>query len=140
MNLSEVVKITKVHAAEGAAAATHYSDIVDMADWDGVIFLASIGTAATNNGVKAQQDTDSAGATMADLEGTSILSDGTQTDFVLDIYRPSERYVRLAVLRGVSSTIESMWAIQYRGRKMPVDNETTAQAAEMHASPAEGTA
>jgi hypothetical protein len=140
MNLSSQVKVTKVHATEGAAAATHYSDIVDMANWDGVVFLASIGTAAADNGVNAQQDTDAAGGTMADLEGTKILSDATQTDFVLDLYRPKERYVRLAVLRCTSTTIEAVWAIQYRGRSMPVDNDTTAQAAEVHASPAEGTA
>lgn len=140
MNLSQNVLITKVHAAEGAAASTHYSDVVDMANWDGVVFLVSIGTAAANNGVKAQQDTDSAMGTVADLEGTQILSDGTQTEFVLDIYKPRDRYVRCAVLRGTSTTIEAIWAIQYKGSKMPTDNNTATQAAEVHASPAEGTA
>jgi len=140
MNEKQNVKITKVHAYESAAGSTHYSDILDMAGFEGVVFVASIGTAAANNGVNAQQDTDAAGGTMADLEGTKILSDATQTDFVLDIYRPTERYVRLAVLRGTSTTIEAVWAIQYGAHKMPTDNDTAAQASEVHASPAEGTA
>ena len=141
MNLSQNVKITKVHAYEGAAGSDHYSDILDMAGWDGVVFLASIGTAAANNGVNAEQDTDSAfGTDPQDLEGTKILSDATQTDFVLDIYRPTERYVRLQIIRGTSTTIEAVWAIQYQGRYMPVENDTAAQAHEVHASPAEGTA
>ncbi len=139
-NLSQNVKVTKVHAYEGAAGSDHNTDILDMASWDGVMWIGSIGTAAANNGIKAQQDTDVAGGTMADLEGTKILSDATQTDFVLDLYRPTERYVRAVIIRGTSTTIESVWAIQYRGRKAPVENDTTAQAHEVHASPAEGTA
>ena len=140
MNMKQNVKVTKVHAYESTAGADHYSDIVDMANFEGVVFLASIGTAAANNGVKAQQDTDAAGGTMADLEGTKILSDATQVDFVLDVYRPRERYVRCAVIRGTSTTIEAVWAIQYGAHAMPTDNDTTTQASEVHASPAEGTA
>jgi hypothetical protein len=134
-------KITKVHAAEGAAAADHYSDVVDMAGWDGAVFLVSIGSAASNNGANLEQDTASGfGTDPQDLEGTKILSDGTQTDFVLEVYRPTDRYVRCQVIRGTSTTIEAIWCIQYRGRKMPVDNNGTYQAAEVHASPDEGTA
>lgn len=140
MNLSKNVKVTKVKAYQAANTTTITSDEVDMANWDGVVFLASIGTAAANNGVKAQQDTVTGMGSAADLEGTSILSDATQTDFVLDIYRPREQFVRCAVVRGTSTTIESVWAIQYRGRKSPVDNDGTYQATETHASPAEGTA
>ena len=139
-NLSQNVKITKVHAYEGAAGSTHYSDILDMAGFEGVVFLASIGTAAANNGVAVQQDTDVLGGTMADLEGSKILSDATQTDFVTELIKPTERYVRLSVLRGTSTTIEAMWAIQYGPRKAPVENDTTTQAHEVHASPDEGTA
>lgn len=140
MNLSTDVKVTKVHAYESTAAATHYSDILDMSGYEGVVFIASMGSAAADIGVNAQQDTDPAGGTMADLAGTKILSDATQKNFVLDLYRPTERYVRLAVLRGTTSTIEAIWAIQYGPRLKPVDNTTAAQATEVHASPAEGTA
>lgn len=140
MNLSKNVKITKVKATQAANTTTINSDAVDMQGWDGVTFLASIGTAAVDNGVKAQQDTASGMGSAADLANTKILSDGVQTDFVLDIYKPQERYVRCAVLRATSTTIEAVWAIQYRGIKKPVSNATAAQATELHASPAEGTA
>jgi hypothetical protein len=134
------VLITKVKAAAAADTTAVNSDILDMSGWDGVVFLASVGTANAGNYMKAQQDTDSAGGTMADLEGTKV--GVSKTDMVLDLYRPTERYVRAVITRGASATVEAIWAIQYKGRKgaQLANNVTTAQAAEVHASPAEGTA
>ncbi len=140
MNLGKAVKITKVKLTVATGTTTINSDIVDMQGYDGVLFLASIGTAAADNGVKAQQGAASNMSDAADLAGTKILSDATQKEFVLDIYRPLERYMRLAVIRPTTTTIEAVWAIQYQGNKKPVSNVTTAQATEVHVSPAEGTA
>jgi len=139
-NLSKAVKITKV--ADYAAANT--TDVnatrVDMAGYESVVFLASIGTAAANNGVKVQQDTATGMGSAADLEDSQLLSDGTQTEFVVEVYRPRERYVRLVVERGTSTTVEAVWAIQYGTRVLPIDNETAAQAYELNIEPDEGTA
>lgn len=140
MNLSENVKITKVSATVTAGTSAVECAVVDMQGYNGVVFVASIGTAAADNGVKAQQGAASDLSDDADLLGTQILSDGTQKEFVLDVYRPEKRYLRPVIIRATSTTVEAVWAIQYAGTKRPEVNVTAAQAAELHVSPAEGTA
>jgi hypothetical protein len=140
MNLSKNVKVTKVSAAVATGTSTINTTTLDMQGYDGVMWLASLGSAASNNGIKAQQGQASGMGDAADLINTQVLSDGTQTDLVLDIYRPQERYVRCSVVRGTTTTIEAVWAVQYQGAKRPVNNATAAQAVETHVSPVEGTA
>lgn len=126
------------------AAASNYTDadIIDTQDCEGVLIVAVFGTSATDNGMKIQQDTDPAhGADPQDLEGTSLLLDGTEKMAVIDIYRPRERYLKPVILRGTSTTIDSVIAIKYGGRVAPIDNNSDSDvAAETHISPAEGTA
>lgn len=139
--LSNFIKLTKVadHSAAGVTDVT--SAEVDMAGYEGVLFISSFGTAAANNTIKAQQDTVTGMASAADLLGTSVASGTSDEDVWLDIYRPRERFVRVVAARGTSSTLESIWAIQYGGRKQPVDNTTSGTIiGEAHTSPAEGTA
>lgn len=140
MNLSKNVKITKVSATASGATSDVNGTVVDMQGYAGVMFIVSLGTAAADNGVKAQQGEQSNLSDAADLAGTQVLSDGTQTDLVLDLYRPLKRYVRAVAVRGTSSTLEAMWAVQYAGSHKPDINVTAAQAAELHISPDEGTA
>lgn len=135
-------KIIKVKDHSTAATSAVTSDIVDTAGYERVTFLTSFGTAAADNTVKIQQDTDSAGGTMADLEGTSVVSGTSDEDVVVTIVKPRERYVRLVAARGTSSTLESVWAILSGPvRELPVDNTTSGTiTGELHVSPAEGTA
>lgn len=140
MNLSKNVKVTKVSATVAAGTTAVNGSTLDMQGFDGVLFLASIGTAANDNGIKAQQGQASNLSDAADLANTQVLSDGTKTDLVLEIYKPQERYVRVVAVRGTSTTVEAAWAIQYCGAKLPINNVTAAQVAELWASPAEGTA
>lgn len=137
--LSSGIKITKVadHTAAGTTAIN--SSSVDMADYEGVLFLTSFGTAATDNSVNAAQSSDD--STFDDLLGTKTGATASDEDVWLDIYMPGDRYVRLEAVRTTSSTLESIWAIQYGAKKQPVDNTTTGTIiGEAHASPAEGTA
>lgn len=142
MQLSNQVKITKVKDHSAAATSGVDSDGVDMAGWDGVLFLTSFGTAAANNTLKAAQSSDNGSADdFSDLAGTSVASGTSDEDVWIDIYRPRKRYVRVTAARGTSSTLESIWAIQYRGRKAPVSNVVSGTIiGEAHVSPAEGTA
>lgn len=140
MNLSKHVKVTKVSATVAAGTSAVNGTVIDMQGFEGVMFVASVGTAAADNGIKAQQGQQSNLSDAADLASTQVLSDATQTDLVLDVYKPQERYVRPVIVRGTSTTVEAVWAIQYEARTKPTDNTTTAQAAELHVSPDEGTA
>lgn len=137
--LSGQIKITKVadHTAAGTTAVN--SSSVDMANYEGVLFLTSFGTAATDNSVNAAQSSDD--SSFDDLLGTKTGATASDEDVWLDIYRPSDRYVRLEAVRTTSSTLESIYAIQYGPKKLPVDNTTTGTIiGEAHVSPAEGTA
>lgn len=140
MQLSTIIEITKVadHTAAGTTAVD--STGVDMAGWDGVLFITSFGTAASGNTVKAAQSADD--STYDDLTGTSVTSGTSDEDVWIDVYRPRDRYVRLSAARGTSSTLESIWAIRYMGgRKLPRSNVLSGTIiGERHVSPAEGTA
>lgn len=140
MNLSSRIKITKVKDHSTAATDAIESSYVDMAGYEGVLFMTSVGTANAGNYINAKQ-CDTSDGTYADLEGTKVTSGTSDEDLWVDVYRPQERYVKCYVTRGASTTCESIWAIQYGARKAPVDNTTSGTiAGELHASPAEGTA
>lgn len=137
--LSENVKLVKVkdHTADGTTAVT--SDSVDTQGYDGVMFLTSFGTAATGNTLKVQHSTDD--SSFSDLLGTSTTSGSSDEDVFVDIHKPQARYLRCVSARGTSTTQESVWAILYHARSLPVDNTTTGTiAGEAHLSPAAGTA
>jgi hypothetical protein len=141
-SLMENTKITQVLGNQTSATSSKGSSVVDMQGYDGVVFIGSLSVGhATNNYIKGQQNTTSATATMADLVGTKIQSTASCLQLWLDIYRPRERFVRAVVIRGTASVIYPMWAIQYNGSKMPIDNTTAGTiTGEVHVEPAEGTA
>lgn len=140
--ITEHVKITKLKDHSTAATSAVDSASVDMAGWDGVLFLTSFGTAAADNTLKAaQSDDDGSADDFTDLTGTSVASGTSDEDVWIDIQRPTKRYVRVTAARGTSSTLESIWAIQYRGRTAGQTNVTSGTIiGERHASKAEGTA
>lgn len=143
MNLSSNVKITKVADHSGAAQTAVNSAGVDMLGYEGVLFLTSFGTPAADNLVNvAVSSDDDVADSYADVLGSAVAQGGaSDEDAWIDVYRPVERYVRLEAARGTSSTLESIWAIQYGARKGPIDNTTTGTiAGELSVSKAEGTA
>lgn len=140
MNLSSNVKITKCADHTTAGTDPVNGTGVDMSCYTGVLFLTSFGTAAANNTVNAAQGADNS-SDWQDLTGTSVASGTSDEDVWVDVYRPTDRYVRLEAARGTSSTLESIWAIQYGPKMAPVDNTTSGTiTGELHAGVAEGTA
>ncbi len=138
---TENCKIILAKAPQSAATSAVTSDIIDMAGFEGVLFLTRFGTANAGNYVKAQQDTDSAGGTMEDLEDTKVTSGTSDEGIYLDINRPQERYVRLHVTRTASSTLGEIWAICYGPRVAPLTHAVAGTlTGEAHVSPDEGTA
>lgn len=141
LSLLKEAKVTEVVSATAAGTSTINGTALDMSGFENVVFIVSFGTAAADNGVKVQQDTVVGMGGAADLLGSSRLCNGTGKVVCSEIVKPRERFVRPAVLRGTSTTINSVIAIQLGARKVPIDNNVTnAQAAEVLISPAEGTA
>jgi hypothetical protein len=124
--LSDCVKVTKLadHATAATSAVTSAS--IDMAGWDGVLFATSYGTAAANNKAVVHQSDDDSSFAATVAEKASGTSD---EDVLIDVQKPLKRYLKVVAARGTSSTLESIWAIQYRGRSLPVNNATSGTSA-----------
>jgi len=134
-------KLVKVADHTTAATTDVASSIVDTAGYDGVVFFTSLGTANATNLMKIQQSATDATDDMTDLTGTSVTSGTTDEDIIIEVRQPTDRYVRALVLRGASSTCESIWAALYgKGNSISANSLAGTQIAEIHASPAEGTA
>lgn len=140
--LSQNVKVIKVADAAGAATSAVNGAGIDMANAEGVLFVTSFGTPASNNSIKSQQsDDDGAADDYTDLTGTSVGVGASDEDVYVDVIRPKKRYVRPVVSRGTSSALGDIWAIVYGLRSVPYTNTVSGtQAGETHHSPAEGTA
>jgi hypothetical protein len=146
MNLSKQVKITQAITPTAGAAAT--SDIngatLDMAGFEGVLIEVVFGdiTAGAVTSIKAQQGAASNLSDAADLAGTGqTVADTDDGDtFYIDLYRPTERYVRVVVDRGTqNAVVASATYFQYGAHDQPVSHGTTVNG-ELHVSPDEGTA
>jgi hypothetical protein len=144
-NLGKNVKIsTALDYASGTADRNGAT--LDMAGWDGVLMIVKFVTIAAGaaTSIKAQQGAVSNLSDAADLAGTGITvaADDDNQIFVLDIFQPAERYVRVVVDKdAANATAEDAIYIQYAGRTVPFDNnQTDAVTYELHVSPAEGTA
>ncbi len=145
INLLKGTKITRVMNAVAAGVTNQNGTTLDMSGFDGVMFIASFGalTATQVTSLKAQQGQQSNLSDAADLAGTltgpMADADGNKV-LVLDVYRPAERYVRCVVQRGTANAvIDGVVAIQYRGRKTPIAQDSTyVSASKQLTSPAEG--
>lgn len=143
MNLSNYVKISQGAATTTAGTSDVNGDILDMSGYDGVLWVAKFGTAASNNTLHAQQDSASGGGTMADLAGTSVTVGSSDEIVWLDLkHNPAgERYVRVVADRGTSTTLDWCVALRYDAKTLPVDNATAGTiAGEIQTHVAEGTA
>lgn len=140
MNLSKNTKITKIADHTTAGTDSVVSSIIDMQGFDGVMFLTSFGTANAGNYIYADTGAAANLSDAANLAGTKVTSGSSDEDVILDIAKPLERYLRITAVRGASSTLESIWAIQYGPRKTPINNSISGtQICETWISPAEGT-
>ena len=129
MNLAKNVTMTKVLGYYAAATTTRNSSIIDMADYDGVIFIAVFDTLIAAGTIKlsVDQNTANSASGMAELAGSTTYtvtsSDTTGGILVADIYRPEERYLRASIdIATQNAVIGGIVAIQYSGRKQPMAN------------------
>jgi hypothetical protein len=146
MNLLKECSIREVGAPIGAANNTDSnSDIIDMKDYDGVLFVTPV-TDSAQNGVatlKVEQDEANADTGMTAATGASATATSAENDdlndklLVVDVYRPIERYVQ-AVRTSSAANIAfgSLIAILYKGRKLPEAEHSTILDAVMAISPA----
>ncbi len=132
-------KIT-ICALKAADNETLTGTILDMQGYDTVAFIAgALEGEAGAPSVKAQEDSDPGGGTMADLAGsatafaTTAAAKGLAT---LEIHQPNKRYVRsMVTVPDWTAKPVFCLALQFNARDLPVSN-----AGALLVSPAEGTA
>ena len=138
--LTDNLKITKIADHTTAGTSTVTSSAVDMQGYTCAVFVTSFGTAASDNTFTIQSSSDDGSAdAYTDLTGTQVGVSTSDEDVWEDICRPRERYLKIKADRGTSSTLESIWVIQYGARSLPQDNTTAGTIhGEQTNSPAEG--
>jgi len=105
-------------APQSASSAVNGAG-VDMQDYDGVAFLIEAGDIAsgTTLNAKAQRDTASNFPSAVDIPGAAITQLGDTDDnklVVIDVYAPTERYIRCVVTPAVSTALICVTAVRYR--------------------------
>ena len=138
-----------VHSTAVAAGTTDIEPAngIDSADCDEIVFQVLPGTitAAAVTSCKLQQSiaVDGTGDAFSDIIGTAqtIADDDDNTLFVLDIKRPTKRYVRCVVVRGTQNAVlNSIIAIRKGVATRPVTQGATVGGTELHEDAIEGTA
>lgn len=122
-NLSSDAKLTMLKAITTASATGAInSDILDMAGYRGVLFLANVGTANSSISLKAQAGT--ATGSLNDVTNSSVPCLSTGGNIWLDLcdFGSSFRYVRAVLTREAATKAGNIWGIQYGARYKPVDN------------------
>jgi hypothetical protein len=109
------------------------SDIVDMAGFEGCMFVCKVGdaTATAVGTLTVQQNTVNAAGGMAALAGDAVAytfaaADGDDDLLIIDVYKPQERYLRAQLTRATANiVVNGIIAIQYGAKKAPVTQGAT---------------
>lgn len=147
LNMSQFAKVsTALDFLAAAAADDRKGASLDMKGFESVLIIVKFSgiAAGAATSIKVQQSEDTNDAHFADLKGTgvAVADDDDDQLFLVDIVRPTERYIRVYVDKdGANATNECAIYVQYNARELPVtqqvDDEVTY---ELHVEPDEGTA
>jgi hypothetical protein len=134
----------KVLNGAAAGQGTSNSDEVDMAGFDSLAFIVSIGaiTATGTVTIHAEQDVVTGMGTAADLAGSAQAYTDADSNklLILEIERPLERFVRCVCVRATANAvINGIYAIKRMAKNRPVTQGATVVASKILLSPAEGT-
>lgn len=130
-NLLNAVEFSVVENAASAAQTELTTEVIDMAGWTGVVFVASLGDVTTGSVLGfVADDSDTGVGDWDDLEGplafTAGASDADNKLLILDIVRPERRYVRARLQRGTANAVVgNIIAVKYGPKEQPVTQGST---------------
>jgi hypothetical protein len=92
---------------------------VDMQGWDGCMFVFQIGTVASGGTYDARivssANANMSGATnIANAALVQVTSATPNASFIIDVYRPSDRYLRSATQPATAAVLHTSTSIRYR--------------------------
>lgn len=131
MNLSKNVAIDQVLGYYAAGTTKRTSDIIDMQGWEGVVFVAGLGTIieAGTIDVFVEQNTANATSGMARLATTtahtvtSANAALAKSAIVVEVHKPQERYLQCNITPATqNAVILGIVAIRYNGKLAPQSN------------------
>lgn len=143
--LLSTVKVDQVLGYFAAGTTKRTSSIVDMAGYDGVLFVAGLGTIieAGTLDVFVEQNTANSTSGMARLATTTAHTVTaanaalTSSAIAVEVYRPRERYLQCNITpASQNAVILGIVAIRYRGHVQPDANADLLKSTIL-ASPAE---
>ncbi len=131
--LSQNVLITRISNSSAAAQTAVTSSVLDMAGYDGVLFLAALGdvtsgsiltlTANENTANSTSSPTPTAITGGASSGATAGATNYDSKIIAVDVYRPTKRYVYVVLTRTTQdAVVDGIFAVQYRGRSVPETN------------------
>lgn len=140
-NLLNNVEFVVVEASASAATTELTTDVIDMAGWHGVAFVAHLGDVTTGSVLGFVADHSDDGATgWDDLGGalafTAGASDADNKLLILDLVRPTKRFVRARLMRTTANAIlGGIVAVKYGPTFAPVNQGATVLASATLANP-----
>lgn len=145
MNLLQNVKVDQILGYYAAGTTKRTSDIIDMAGYDGVMFVFELGTLLETGTIDCfvEQNPTNATSGMARLATTTVHT-ATAADallaksaIVVDVYQPQERYLQANITPAVANAvILGITAIRYTGKVKPDANSGLLKSTQL-ISPAE---
>lgn len=145
-NLLKNAKITRVsNDGAGTASATPTKGtILDMQGFESVMFIAAMADVVSGSVVAlraaqgATNDTAEMDLLTGSSGGTAGASDVDNKLVILDVVRPTERYIEVQLFHTTQNApFDGIIAIQYGARNAPVTQGSTVYDADTLASPAE---
>lgn len=128
MNLLKDIKITVVSPAAAAAQTAITGSVLDMAGFDGVVFVALTGDVTSGSvlsllakGNTANSTSSPSPSTLATATYTAAsASDSDSKVLAVDVYRPTQQYVFPSLTRTTQdAVIGGIVAIQYQSHTKP---------------------
>lgn len=129
----EELKYTQcINPADLGDGATNGS-VIDMQGWDGIVFIAIAGALGAGGtlDLKAQGDDAVGFGSPTDITGaaiTQVPDTGDNKSYMLDVWRPTERFIRGVVTIGGAgvAVVVGLVAVQYRfSGKTPITQDAT---------------
>ena len=113
MSFSQAVDPQSIGASSNVDSGS-----VDMRGWDGVLFILGVGAIDGTQDMKLQDSADN--STFADIGTgfniTQVAGTGDNKLYMLDLWKPAKRYIRVNVANGAGATadFQAVIACQYR--------------------------
>ena len=133
MNFIDNIKISRIEDGAVAGVTTLTSDVVDMQNFDGLVFLAALGDVLDTgvNVLQAQHSDVGDGSGMNDIAASVVsftagASDADNKLMLLEIARPTKRFLRVTLTRTVANTVlDGIFAFQSNPAEAPVTQHSS---------------